>query len=439
MEKFVSFIEKYLLPVAGKIGGEKHLGAIRDGFIGIIPIIMAGAFAILINNFGHIWGGYDTMMVAIFGHAWKSAGGAVWNGSYAIMSLLVCFSTAYNLARSRKSDGLAAGLVAVAVLVIFYGDLTKNVSYLGTNGLLMGLAVALIVADAMAFLLGNPKLVFKMPAGVPPAVAKSFASLFPSLIIMGIAGILQAVWAVFMTESIPQFLYLIIQEPLQGVVGSLGGALILVFVIQLLWWFGLHGSNMMLPIVNGILLPLTIDNMHRAAQGLQPLYIINDQFINSYVQFGGSGATLCLMFAIVILNKFRKNKSEVQLAITKLAIAPGIFNINEPIIFGLPICLDAIYFIPFIFIPLINVVIAYFAMLWHIVPLIQLEVTWVMPPIVSAFFASASWRGAALVIVLLIIDTILFLPFAIAAADRDHKNMLAAVAEEEAKAKPVTA
>ena len=431
MEKFVAVIEKYLIPVAGKIGGEKHLGAIRDGFIGIIPIIMAGAFAILINNFGHIWGGYDTMMNAIFGHAWKTAGGAVWNGSYAIMSLLVCFSTAYNLAKTRKSDGLAAGLVAVAVLIIFFGDLGKNVSYLGTNGLLMGLAVALIVADAMSFLLGNPKLIFKMPPGVPPAVAKSFASLFPSLIIMGIAGILQAIWGVFMTESIPKFLYIIIQAPLQGVVGSLGGALVLVFVIQILWWFGLHGSNMMLPIINGILLPLTIDNMHRVKDGLAPIYIVNDQFLNSYVFFGGAGATLCLMIAMIIVNKVRaKKKSEIQMAITKLAIVPGVFNINEPIIFGLPICLDAIYFIPFIIVPLINVVIAYFAMAWHIVPLVQLEVTWVMPPIISGFFASTSWLGAVLALVLMIIDVLIYIPFAFAAADRDYKITQAAMEAE---------
>ncbi|MGL5821177.1 MAG: PTS sugar transporter subunit IIC [Sarcina sp.] len=432
MEKFVGFIETYLIPVAAKIGGEKHLGAIRDGFIGIIPIIMAGAFAILINNFGNIIPGYDTLMHTVFGPHWKTWGGAVWNGSYAIMSLLIAFSCAYNLAKSRGSDGLAAGLVSVAVFIIFFGDLGKNASFLGTNGLLLAIAVALIVADAMAALLGNPRLVFKMPPGVPPAVAKSFASLFPSLIIMGIAGVIQAVYGAFMQESIPEFIYHLIQAPLQNVVGSLGGAIVLVLVIQLLWWFGLHGSNMMLPIINGVLLPLTIDNMHRVKEGLAPLYIVNDQFLNSYVFFGGAGATLCLMIAMVIANKMRKKKSEVQLSITKLAIVPGIFNINEPIIFGLPICLDPIYFIPFIFIPILNVIVAYFALAWHFVPLVQLEVNWVMPPIISGLFASNSWRGAILSIILIAIDILIYFPFAFAAADRDVKNMEKAIADAEA-------
>ena len=421
MQKFIGFMEKYFIPVAAKIGGEKHLAAIRDGFIAIIPIIMAGAFAILINNFGNIVPGYDTLMKDVFGAHWKTWGSAVWNGSYAIMSLLVAFSISYNLAKSRDSDGLAAGLVSVATFILFFGDLAKTTSFLGTNGLLLAIVIALIVGDAMSFLLGNPKLVLKMPAGVPPAVAKSFASLFPSLIIIGIAGIVQCVYQSFMTISIPELIFQSIQAPLQGVVGSFWGALVLVFVIQMLWWFGLHGSNMMLPIINGVLLPLTIDNMHLVAEGKAPIYIVNDQFLNSYVFFGGAGATLCLMIAIFIANKMRRKKSEIQLTISKLAIAPGIFNINEPIIFGMPICLDAIYMVPFIFVPLLNVVIAYFALAWHFVPLVQLEVNWVMPPVLSGLFACNSWKGAALSIVLIVIDILIYLPFAMVAADRDVK------------------
>ncbi|MGL5614638.1 MAG: PTS sugar transporter subunit IIC [Sarcina sp.] len=425
MQKFIDFMEKYFVPVAAKIGAEKHLGAIRDGFIAIIPIIMAGAFAILINNLAIP--GYQPLMTKIFGEHWKTFGGAVWNGSYALMSLLVAFTIAYNLTKSRGKDGLAGALVSVAVFIIFIGDLGKGTQFLGTNGLLLAIVVALIVADLMAVMLGNPKLVFKMPEGVPPAVARSFASLFPSIIILGVSGLLQAIYQNFVHTSLPQLVLNVIQLPLQGIVSSLPGVLVLIFVIQMLWFFGLHGSNMMLPIVNGILLPLTIKNMHLVAQGKAPVYIVNDQFLNSYVFLGGAGATICLIIAIFIVNKTRKRKSEVQLTLAKLAAAPGVFNINEPIIFGLPICLDAVYLIPFVCIPLLNAVIAYFALATHLVPLVQLEVTWTMPPILSGWLASNSWTGAVLSIILLAIDILLYIPFVVVAADRDVKAQDAAI------------
>lgn len=425
MQKFIGFMEKYFIPVAAKIGGEKHLAAIRDGFIAIIPIIMAGAFAILINNLAIP--GYQPLMKDIFGAHWKDWGSAVWNGSYAIMSLLVAFTIAYNLGKSRGKDGLATGLVSVGTFIIFFGDLAKSTQFFGTNGLLLAIIIALIVGDAMAYLLGNPRLVFKMPEGVPPAVAKSFASLFPSIIVIGLAGLAQAVYQNFVHTSIPQLMLTTIQAPLQGIVSSLPGVLVLIFVIQILWFFGLHGSNMMLPIVNGVLLPLTIKNMHLVAEGKSPIYIVNDQFLNSFVFFGGAGATICLIAAIFIVNRTRKRKSEVQLTLAKLAGLPGIFNINEPIIFGLPICLDAIYLIPFIFIPLFNAVVAYFCLATHLVPLVQLEVTWTMPPILSGWLATNSWRGAVLSIILLIIDIAIYIPFVAVAAQRDVKAQDAAI------------
>ena len=224
MKKFIGFMEKYFIPVAAKIGGEKHLAAIRDGFIAIIPIIMAGAFAILINNLAIP--GYQPLMAHIFGKDWKSWGGAVWNGSYAIMSLLVAFTIAYNLTKSRGKDGLAGGLVSVGTFIIFFGDLAKNTKFFGTDGLLLAIILALIVGDAMAYLLGNKRLVFKMPEGVPPAVAKSFASLFPSIIILGIAGLVQAIYQHYIHVTIPQLVMTSIQTPLQGIVSSLPGVLV---------------------------------------------------------------------------------------------------------------------------------------------------------------------------------------------------------------------
>lgn len=351
------------------------------------------------------------------------------------MSMLVTFTIAYHLTRSRNKDGLAAGIAAVGTFILFLGALdTTSVDFFGTNGLLLAIVIALIVGDLMCWLLGNPRLVLKMPAGVPPAVARSFASLFPAMILMAVAATIEIIYQIFGHSNIPNAIFQMIQAPLQGVVGSLPGVLVLIAVIQILWFFGLHGSNMMLPIVQGVLFPLTVANMDAIKLGEAPKYIVNDQFLNSFVFFGGAGATVCLLIAIFIVNKVRASrKSEMQLMIAKLGIAPGLFNINEPVIFGLPICLDPIYFIPFLIIPLLNAVIAYYAMFLHMVPYVGLEVSWTLPPILSGALATNSWQGAVLSIILIAMDVILYIPFVAIAADRDCKLQAEAIAVEEAK------
>ena len=237
MKKFIAFMEEKVVPVAAKIGAEPHLAAIRDGFVTIIPIIMAGAIAILINNF-HI-DFYQNLMEHIFGPGWKQLGGYVWNGSYAIMALLVCFTISYHLTKGRGKDGLAAGVASVGVFIILLADLAKGTDFLGTNGLLLAIVVALVIGDLMCVLLGNPKLVIKMPAGVPPAVAKSFASVFPTMIVIWGAALIQEIFIIFVhNTTIPAVVNKFIQTPLQGVISSFWGVMILIIVIQILWFFG---------------------------------------------------------------------------------------------------------------------------------------------------------------------------------------------------------
>ncbi|MGL4849041.1 MAG: PTS sugar transporter subunit IIC [Clostridium sp.] len=434
MKKFIAFMEEHVVPIAAKIGAEPHLAAIRDGFVTIIPIIMAGAIAILVNNF-HI-DIYQNFMKSVFGPGWHQLGGSVWNGSYAIMALLVCFTISYHLTKGRGKDGLAAGVASVGVYIVLIGDLAKGTGFLGTNGLFLSIAVALIVGDIMCVLLGNPKLVIKMPAGVPPAVAKSFASVFPTMIVIWGGALIQEIFIILAnhitwlhTMTIPGLINTFIQTPLQGIISSFWGVMILVLVIQLLWFFGLHGANMMFPIIQAVLFPLTIANMDLVKLGEAPKYIINDQFLNSFVNMGGSGLTICLIIAIFIVHK---KSSEQQKIIAKLAVAPGVFNINEPIIFGLPICLDPIYVVPFVLAPLINCTIAYLSMAGGLVPYPQVEIFWTVPPILSGILGTNSWQGGVLALLLMILDILIYIPFVIIAADRDKKLQAAAEAEEAA-------
>ncbi len=116
MDKVMQWMERYFIPVAGRIGSQRHLVAVRDGFVSIMPLIIIGSFAILINNFPVP--AFQNFMANIFGSNWTAIGGNVWDGSFAILSLLVVGSISYHLARSYNTDGLAAALVSIASYII---------------------------------------------------------------------------------------------------------------------------------------------------------------------------------------------------------------------------------------------------------------------------------------------------------------------------------
>jgi len=421
MKKFFDWMEEHFVPIAAKIGSQRHLVAIRDGFASITPIIMAGAFAVLFNNLG--WKPYQNFMDWLLPANWKDFGGGVWNGTFAIMSLLIVFTISYHLAKSYEKDGLSAGIVSLAALLILYKP-TKDgalpMDFLGGQGLFVALIVALIATEIFVKLVGNPKLIIKMPEGVPPAVAKSFAALLPSIIVLAITAAVKQIFAAIGVADIHQALFVALQAPLQGVMGSLGGLLVLVLVQQFLWVFGLHGSNILAPIINAVLLPLTEANVRAFKNGVNPEHIINSQFLDSYVNMGGSGATIALLIAIFIIGK----RSKTQKTIANLSIAPGMFNINEPVIFGLPIILNPIYFIPFILAPLASGIIAYVLTIIGFAPKVVVMAHWTTPPILGAIISTNSIRGGITALICMAVSIIIYMPFVHMATKKDQKNIV---------------
>lgn len=413
MKKFFEFMEKYFVPVAAKIGGQRHLVAIRDGFVTIMPLIIAGAFAVLVNNIGFKW--YQNFMNSVLPEGWKNFGGSIANATFGMMSVLVVCTIAYHLARSYDKDGMAAAMVAFGSLIIMYTFTPDGaaipVDFLGGKGLFVAIIVALVATEIFVRLLGNPKLIIKMPNGVPPAVAKSFAALFPSIIVLVIAAAVKYLLVWVGITNIHESLFLAIQAPLQGAVGSYPGLMVLVFVQQLLWFFGLHGSNILAPIINAVLLPLTEANMHAVQQGLAPQYIVNSQFLDSFINMGGSGTTIGLLIAIFLVGR----KSKTQMMIAKLGLAPGCFNINEPVIFGMPLVLNPIYFIPFVIAPMVSGTIAYFLTAIGFMPMVSVMANWTMPPVFGAILSTNSIMGGVGALICVAASILIYMPFVVIA------------------------
>lgn len=421
MKKFFEWMENYFVPVASKIGSQRHLVAIRDGFATLTPVIMAGAFATLFNNLG--FKPYQNFMDWLLPAGWKNFGGDIWTASFGIMSILVVFSVSYHLSRSYNKDGLAAGIVASAAAMMLYKtaeDGTLPSTFLGAQGLFIALIVAIIATEIFVKLIGNPKLIIKMPDGVPPAVAKSFAALIPSIVVLAVAAGAKELLIVLGLPDVHQALFNAIQAPLQGLAGSLGGVLVIVFMIHLLWFFGLHGSNIMAPIINALLLPLTLANTEAFANGQVPENILNSQFIDSYVNLGGSGATIALLIAIFIIGK---RKSAQQKVIANLGTAPGLFNINEPVIFGMPLILNPIYFIPFILAPMVSTIIAYTLTYIGFAPKVVVMAGWTTPPVLGAILSTNSIRGGITALICLAVTILIYLPFVIMAAKQENEGV----------------
>lgn len=433
MEKFTAFMDKYILPYATKLGAQRHLVAVRDAFIAMIPLTIIGSFATLINNMP--FEGLSKFLAEnTFGQYIKTVNGDIWWGTLAIMALLLVIGTSYNLAKSYEENGLQAAMISTAIF-FFLAPQTASIlpqgtteavtgwgfmpiAYLGTTALFTAIIVGLLGTE-LFIKLGKVKgLVIKMPDAVPPAVSRSFAKLIPGMltvVIFAIVGVIirGVTDGAFLTDLINKYVGI----PLSGITDSLGGAIAITLFIHGLWFVGLHGSNIALPITSTLLTKLGADNAQIMATGSgEQLHTLAGPFFDAFINMGGSGLIVGLLIAIAIAGKSRKD-------MLALGAAPAAFNINEPVIFGLPIVLNPIYGIPFIIAPVVGTIVAYLSIKSGLVsPIIVASMPWTTPPIISGFLATGHISGAILSIVNIIISTLIYLPFVYAAERMEAKK-----------------
>lgn len=410
MNAVIAFLEKNFVPVAAKIGGQRHLVAIRDGFVTIMPLMILGSLATLINNLPI--DAYQAFLTKIFGgEIWKSFGGSLWQGTFAVVSLLVVFSISYHLAKSYNKDALSTGVVSLAALLMIMEPVAEGeglpLVWAGAQGLFIAIITALIATEVFTRLLGYRKLVIKMPESVPPAVSRSFASLLPGMITLAIFALIKVLAIAFNTPDLHQAVYNLIQAPVSQLANTLGSAVIIALLIHLFWFFGLHGSNIMEPLMQAVYLPAIEANAAAFQAGEAIPNIVTKPFFDAFMYLGGTGTTIALIIAVFIAGRRHKHYRNIS----GMSAAPGLFNINEPILFGFPIVLNPLLVIPFILTPIILTVISYVAIAIGLVPKTIVFIPWTTPPIVGGVLATGSWKGGVLALVNLIIAVAIYLPF----------------------------
>jgi cellobiose PTS system EIIC component len=278
---------------------------------------------------------------------------------------------------------------------------------MGSKGLFVAMLVAMLSTEIYRFVVQR-NIVIRMPDGVPPAVSKSFIALIPGFFVIAIIWILRLIIEQTSFASLHNIVGELLGKPLGVLGGSLIGSLVAVLLIQLLWSCGLHGAS----IVGGVMGPIWLSSMDAnriAFQDGQNLpNIFTQQFFDIFIYVGGSGATLALVIAMLFWAKSQQMKQ-----LGRLAIGPGLFNINEPITFGMPIVMNPLMIVPFILAPLVMVITTYIAMSTGLVAKpAGIAVPWTMPPIIGGYLAAGGKvSGAILQIVNFVICFGIYYPF----------------------------
>lgn len=411
MQKFMDKMENVLAPLATKVGGNRILKAVSTAFNMIMPLIIIGAIFSLLSTLSI--GGYQAFL--------QSSGigkilALVGKFTTDLMALYVAFAAGYAYVRNEgmNNDAIPSGLLSVLAFFIMT-PLTEvminevpttvlSFDYLGSKGLFTALLVGLLVGFIYTFVT-KKGWVIQMPDGVPPTVAKSFSALIPGFVITGIFLVINGIFNVLTGATFSEWLYSVLAAPLSALSGSVITFLVLLFICQVFWFFGIHGGQVTIPFMMILFMQAGVENQAAFGTG-QPMQNIVTVGFLYFLMLGGAGNTMGLALDMLLFSKSKRYKS-----LGKLCILPSICNINEPVIFGMPIILNPVMAIPFLLVPQITAIITYFAMNLGLVSLPRIALGATGTPLILDGWMIAGLSGIILEVILIALTAIIYYPF----------------------------
>ena len=327
--------------------------------------------------------------------------------SFNAISLFTSASIAYNLAKAYKREPLPAAFLSVMTFLLVAApvkDGAMDIKFFGGIGLFSAIFIAIYTVE-LTRLLEFLKIRIRLPKEVPNAVAESLNIVIPILAVL-LTLYPFTLWIEHSTgSSIPQ-LIMDFMAPLIKVSDSLGAICLFVFATHLLWFLGINGSLVLMQLWTPFLLQNMAANL-AAFQAGEPLpYIITNSFWDFYIVHGTSGGVIALAFLLV------RSKSAHLRSIGKIGLVPSFFSIGEPIVYGVPMVVNPLFFIPLIFAPMANAIIAYLLLDFNLIHRIYLMAPWTTPAPIGAYLVSAGdiW-APVLSVSLIILDIIIYYPF----------------------------
>ena len=382
------------------IGDNAYLSSIRAGMIAIVPLTIVGGLFMIVTFLPVR--GWEAMVAPYLPLLQVPV-----TATFGLLAVAACFSIAWDLgARLGQEPGISGttALVVFMLLQIDPGTQTLVMDGLGSKGLFTAILVAIVCARTLRFF-SDRRLVIRMPASVPPVVSQSFVSLTP------LCFLVLAFWVLrFVLDIDVNALLQTAFTPLVFALNTLPGILAYASLVTMLWSIGINGDNAVDAVVAPIFLHYLAANVEATAAGTALPYVTAYGFFTTFVNVGGTGATIALALLLA------RSKEPGYRRISRLSLPTQIFQINEPIFFGLPIVMNPVFMIPYVLNALLLTTATYFLMHWGLVHKPFINVPWTTPPIIGHYLVTGGdWRAAVWGIASILIAMLVYFPFARAA------------------------
>lgn len=420
------FMDK-LVKLASKIDRNKYLKSIKDSLMTILPLIIIGSFCSLFNTLLK-----NEWAINLGLQSLGSMFSAISFACVSCMTIALVFLIGYKMAQANKIDPLLGALCSFASYIVLVpsvatatvGEETATITnvlggnYLGAAGMLIGLLMGIVSVEVLTKFMSIEAIKIKMPEEVPTAISKSFNALIPlaiTIILMALIG-----WATVQLTGayLPDLFYQLIQKPLESMAQTPFAAVLIVLITQILWFLGIHGGMATRAIRAPFLMAGLAANIAAMEGGLTPASFFTETFWQTFVVFGGTGYTLSLIVSVFLFSK-RKDYREVA----KMCLIPGIFGINEPVTYGMPIVLNPILGIPFIIAPVATSLIGYFFTTIGFVPCATVELPAGLPVFLNAIVGyPGSITALIAVAICFVLAVAIYAPFVIAANKMQTEN-----------------
>jgi len=382
------------------LGENTYLSAIRAGMVAVVPLTIIGGLFMIVSHLPV--SGWDARVAPYRGLLQVPV-----TATFGLLAVVACFSIAYDLGHRLKQDAMTSASMATVAFLLVQLDVTAGtlvMDNLGSRGLFTAILVALVSVHVQKFFTGR-NLVIRMPSGVPPVVHQSFVSLNPLFFLLLLFWIVRFVAGVDI-NGVVQTAF----SPLVFALNTLPGILVYASLVTVLWSVGINGDNAVDAIVAPVFLEYLSANVMAMTDGRPLPYVTAYGFFTTFVNVGGTGATLALALLLVRSADpgFRK--------ISRMSLPTQLFQINEPIFFGLPIVLNPVFMIPYVLNALLLTAGSYLLMHWGAIHKPFVNVPWTTPPIIGHYLVTGGdWRAAVWGAASIVIAMLVYFPFARAA------------------------
>ncbi|MDO4926287.1 MAG: PTS sugar transporter subunit IIC [Turicibacter sp.] len=410
------FFSDKVIPAIMKFVSLKGVVALKDGLLYTMPLTIVGSVFLLLANFP-----IQAVVDWLDSMGWIDPLNQAYGATFNIIALMGVIGIAYKYVKNEGYEGLNAGVLAAVTFILTTnsyvvaenGTMVSNVidkTWTAGQGMISAIIIGLIVGWVYSWFMKHD-IRIKMPAGVPDGVANSFTALIPGFVIITGATLVYSFFKFVLDTTLIEAVYSFIQTPLQGLTDSLGGVIVMALMIPFLWFFGIHGSTIIGGIMGSVLTANSLANQAILDSGMALTIenggrIVTQQFLDQFINVTGAGMTIGLVIYMIFFAKSAQCKE-----LGKLGGVPGIFNINEPILFGTPIVMNPFLLLPFIGMPVLSGIILYFAISTGLVPMFAgVMVPWTTPPIISGFLVGG-WKMALLQTAILALSFFVYLPF----------------------------